>query len=105
LRQDEPLTADNAENKSIADFKELGASWIRAAVKGPGSVDYSMKWLAGLAEIVIDERCTDTAREFLQYEYEINKDGEYVNGYVDADNHCIDAVRYAMTPVWRLRGM
>lgn len=105
LRADEPLTADNAEQKSIADFKELGAPWIRAAVKGPGSVEYSMKWLAGLSEIVIDERCRDSAREFLKYEYEINKDGEYVNGYVDADNHCIDAVRYAMTPVWKLRGM
>jgi phage terminase large subunit len=105
LRHDEPLTADSAENKSIADFKELGASWIRAASKGPGSVDYSMKWLGGLAEIVIDGRkCPHTAKEFLQYEFERNKDGEYVSGYVDADNHSIDAVRYAMTPVWKLRG-
>lgn len=105
LRPDEPLTADSAENKSVADFKELGAPWIRAAAKGPGSVDYSMKWLAGLSQIVIDGgKCPETAKEFLRYEFEKNKDGEYVSGYVDADNHSIDAVRYAMSPIWKLRG-
>ena len=104
LRQDEPLTADSAEQKSIADFKEMGAPWIRAAIKGPGSVDYSMKWLAAQAEIIIDDRCEDSAKEFLQYEFERNKDGQYVSGYTDANNHCIDAVRYALQPVWKVRG-
>lgn len=106
LRPDEPLTADSAEMKSIADFKEMGAPWIRPAIKGAGSVDYSMKWLAGLAEIVIDpERCPASAKEFVTYEFEMNKDGEYVAGYVDADNHCIDAVRYALVPIWKVRGL
>lgn len=105
LRPDEPLTADSAENKSIADFKEMGAPWIRPAIKGPGSVDYSMKWLAGLSEIIIDpDRCPHSAKEFTAYEFERNKDGEFVSGYVDADNHCIDAVRYALVPVWKVRG-
>ena len=106
LHPDEPLTADNAENKSIADFKEMGAHWIRPAIKGPGSVDYSMKWLAGLAEIVIDpDRCPAAAKEFMQYEFEMNREGEYVSGYVDADNHAIDAVRYALVPIWKVRGL
>jgi PBSX family phage terminase large subunit len=106
LRPDEPLTADNAENKSIADFKGMGAHWIRPAIKGPGSVDYSMKWLAGLAEIVIDpDRCPTAAKEFMQYEFEMNREGEYVSGYVDADNHAIDAVRYALVPIWKVRGL
>ncbi len=104
LRPDEPLTADSAEPKSVADFRAYGAHWIRGAVKGPGSVDYSMKWLASLAEIVIDSRCVECAKEFLKYEFERNAQGEFVNGYPDRDNHCIDAVRYAMSPVWRRRG-
>lgn len=105
LRPDEPLSADSAEKKSIADFKELGAAWIRPSVKGPGSVDYSMKWLAALNEIIIDPaRCPETAAEFAGYEYEINKNGEYVSGYVDAANHGIDAVRYALCPVWKTKG-
>lgn len=32
------------------------------------------------------------------------KTGEVLEGYPDAANHSIDAVRYAMEPVWRRRG-
>lgn len=105
LKPDEQLTADSAEPKSIADFRDYGAGWIRGAVKGPGSVSYSMKWLSSLAEIVIDpDKCPATAKEFIEYEYERTQSGEFVNGYVDANNHAIDAVRYAMYPVWKRRG-
>ena len=51
------ITADSAENKSIGDYKTYGA-FIKGAEKGPGSVEYSMKWLASLNKIVIDPaRC------------------------------------------------
>lgn len=104
LTPDEMLTADSAEPKSIADYRNYGANWIHAVKKGPGSVAYSIKWLASLGEIIIDEKCKHTAKEFVMYEYERNKDGEFVNGYPDANNHSIDAVRYAMYPVWRRNG-
>lgn len=105
LREDETLIADSAEIKSISDYKEYGAYWIRAAVKGPGSVDYSMKWLASLSEIIIDQKCIHAAKEFIGYEYERNAQGEFVNGYPDADNHAIDAVRYATSTLWRRKGV
>lgn len=105
LRPDETLIADSAEKKSIADFREYGAWWIRGAVKGAGSVDYSMKWLAALKEIIIDpKRCPETAKEFQQYEYEKNAQGEYVSGFPDRDNHAIDAVRYGLSLIWRRKG-
>ena len=44
--KNELITADSAEMKSIGDFKSYGFM-MSPAVKGPGSVDYSMKWLAG----------------------------------------------------------
>lgn len=98
------ITADSAEPKSIADLKDYG-SLCRGAVKGPDSVKYSMKWLQSLKRIVIDpERCPHTAREFSTYEYERTPDGEVMSGYPDADNHSIDAVRYALNPVWRRKG-
>ncbi len=101
----EPLTADSAEVKSVSDFREYGANWIRPAVKGPGSVDYSMKWLAALSEIIIDpNKCPAAAKEFVEYEFERNQQGEFVSGYVDKNNHAVDAVRYALSPVWRRRG-
>lgn len=104
ITPNESLIADSAEPKSISDYREYGAYWIHGVVKGPGSVDYSMKWLASLSKIVISQKCQHTAKEFLQYEYVQNKDGLYVNGYPDANNHSIDAVRYAMFPVWRRKG-
>lgn len=98
------ITADSAENKSIGDYKSYGA-FIRGAKKGPGSVEYSMKWLAGLAKIVIDpKRCPKTADEFSSYELEKNKDGEYITVYPDKNNHNIDAVRYALESIWERRG-
>lgn len=101
----ETLTADSAEPKSCGDYREAGIR-CREAEKGPGSVNASMKWLQGLTAIVIDpKRCPDTAKEFLEYEYETGRDGEVLPGYVDADNHHIDAVRYATNRLWTRRGL
>jgi Phage terminase large subunit len=78
---------------------------MRGAIKGAGTPAYSIKWLASLKEIVIDDtRCPHTADEFLLYEYEKDKDGNIISGYPDRDNHAIDAVRYALESVWRRRG-
>lgn len=100
------ITADSGGEglKSIADLRDMGFL-VRKAKKGPGSVDYSMKWLSSLKEIVIDPvRCPCAAQEFLHYEYEMTENGEVVSGYPDRDNHSIDAVRYALEDVWRRRG-
>ena len=98
------ITADSAEPKSVGDYRSYGL-FCRAAEKGAGSVEYSMKWLQSLCCIVIDgKRCPETAKEFLRYEYERSKEGDIISGYPDRDNHHIDAVRYGMSPVWRKRG-
>ena len=76
----------------------------KEAVKGPGSVDYGMKWLQR-RRIVIDRRRTPHAYdEFVNYEYERNKDGEIISGYPDKDNHLIDATRYALERICRIMG-
>lgn len=104
LSTNELVIADSAEEKSIADFKAYGA-YIRGAVKGPDSIRYGIKWLQGLRHIYIDKRrCPHTFREFTQYEYEQDKDGNFVSAYPDADNHSIDAVRYAMEKYANRRG-
>lgn len=98
------IICDSAEPKSIGDLKSYGAL-VKGAEKGPESVKYSIKWLSSLAKIVIDnERCPNTAREFSTYEYEKDKDGNYITGYPDKDNHCIDSVRYAMNKIWKKKG-
>lgn len=98
------ITCDSAEKKSTGDYRAFGLM-ARNAEKGPGSVEYSMKWLQSLCEIVIDNRrCPYTAEEFLDYEYERDKDENIITGYPDKNNHHIDATRYAMNKVWKRRG-
>lgn len=98
------IICDSAEPKSVGDYRAYGLS-ARAAEKGPGSVDYSMKWLQSLTEIIIDpEKCPGTAKEFLEYEYERSKEGEIITGYPDKNNHSIDAIRYAASSIWRKKG-
>lgn len=105
IEPDEQVTADSAEEKSVSDYCAYGIR-CRGAEKGPGSVNYSMKWLQSLAAIVIDPvRCPDTAKEFTQYEYERDKKtGEVLSGYPDIDNHHIDATRYGTNRIWKRRG-
>ena len=94
------ITCDSAEPKSIADYRSMGIN-AKEAIKGPGSVDYGMKWLQKRT-IVIDRLRTPNAwREFAAYEFETNRAGEWVSGYPDRNNHLIDAVRYALERVIR----
>lgn len=104
IGEGEIVVADSSEKKSCADYRDMGIR-CRDAVKGPGSVNQSMKWLQGLEKIVIDPiRCPDTAKEFSEYEYETAKDGEVLSGYPDTANHHIDAIRYATNRIWLRKG-
>ncbi len=104
IDRNELVTADSAEEKSVADFKAYGA-FIRGAEKGPDSVRYGIKWLQGLRHIYIDKRrCPLTYKEFVNYEYDTDRDGNFISAYPDADNHSIDAVRYALERYWKRRG-
>lgn len=97
MNPDNKLTiADSAEPKSIAELRELGIN-IKGAVKGPGSVEFGIKFLQDLEAIVIDPvRCPNAAREFNGYELERDKNGNFKGSYPDKDNHTIDAVRYSL---------
>ena len=90
------ITADSAEPKSIDELNSYGQIYVYGAKKGADSVEYGIKWLQELEEIVIDnERCPNTAREFTMYEYERDKMGNFKAQYPDINNHSIDATRYS----------
>lgn len=89
------ITCDSAEPKSIAEVSSLGLRVV-GAKKGPDSVEYGIKWLQDLEEIIIDpNRCPATAKEFNEYELEKDKYGEFKAHFPDKNNHTIDAVRYS----------
>jgi len=90
------VTADSAEPRTINELRNLGVNVV-GAKKGPDSVEYGIKFLQDLEEIVIDpDRCPNTAREFEGYELEPDGNGGWKEGFPDRDNHSIDAVRYAL---------
>lgn len=98
VKREEQVIADSEEGKSIADFKAYGA-FIRGATKGPESVRYGIKWLQGLNHIYIDKRrCPLTYFEFTTYEYEQDKQGNFISAYPDANNHCLTGNTLLYTP-------
>ena len=100
------ITADSAEEKSCADWRNWGAA-CKGAVKGPGSRDAGFKWLQGLSKIIIDPmRTPRAADEFTLYEYEIDKKtGEIMSGYPEGQpDHFLALTRYATETYWRHAG-
>lgn len=101
---DRIITCDRNEKKSVNDYKDLGLP-ARAAQKGPGSREYSYKWLTSLKKIVIDPvRCKVGTGEFSAYHHEKDKQGNFIPGYPDGEDHVIDATRYALEDKWKRRG-
>jgi PBSX family phage terminase large subunit len=95
-KNNEMVLADSAEPKSIHELRQYGLK-IRGVKKGPDSIEYGIKFLQSLEEIIIDDvRCPETAREFLTYELDKDANGNWKAGYPDKNNHSIDAVRYAL---------
>lgn len=89
------IYCDCAEPKSIQDLRNEGLQ-ARPCYKAPGCVEYRVKWLQH-REIVIDPKRTPNAyREFVNYEYQTDKNGNLLSQLIDADNHTIDSTAYAL---------
>lgn len=90
------VIAESAEPRSNDELRARGLR-IRAAKKGNGSVEFGIRWLQNLDEIVIDPvRCPNTRREFCGYCFLPDGHGGFRSEFPDKDNHSIDAVRYAL---------
>lgn len=100
---DYSVTCDSAEPKSVNDYREMEIP-AREVVKGPGSVEYGMKWLQSRYIVIDPERTPNVYREFKNYEFDVDANGEVMSNYPDRDNHTIDSVRYAFSPLFNRRG-
>ena len=93
---------DSSEPKSRDEMRDDYGWKIIDAAKGPGSVEFGVKWLTELEQIVIDPvRCPLAAKEFVNYALEISRNGEVVSKYPDKGNHSLDAVRYGLEDVMK----
>lgn len=91
-RRDE-VYADKAEPKSIEEIYRMGWN-IKGADKGPGSVNIGIDMLKRY-QLNVTKDSVNTIKEFRNYKFKEDKNGNVLNDPVDLFNHSIDAVRYA----------
>lgn len=95
---DEYVYCDCAEPKSIAEYRSLGVNALEAK-KGAGSIESGVKHLQSYKKIYIHPTCYNTLSEFRNYEWKRDKNGDCLPMPVDAFNHAIDAIRYALNDI------
>lgn len=96
--------ADNARPESISYVKRNGLPRITACAKGKGSVEDGIQFIKSFKKIIIHERCKAAQNEFDLYSYKIDRlSGDILPQLVDANNHVIDSLRYALEPVMKKR--
>lgn len=95
---------DEAEPKSIADWRDQGVNARPAPKRGANSVRSGVRWLQQRTRIVVDPSCRLAASELVSYAYEQTPDGQVTGRLPDADNHAIDAIRYACATLIADRG-
>lgn len=89
--------ADSAEPKSIDELQDYGIS-IQPAVKGQGSVSNGITFVQD-QKISVTKRSTKLIKEYRGYLWDKNKDGKFINVPVKINDHAMDAVRYALSPL------
>ena len=100
-----PIKADCARPETISFMHRKGFN-ITAAKKWSGSVEDGLAVLKSFAKIIIHPRCKHTADEFRLYSYKVDKNnGDILPIIEDKNNHCIDALRYALDGYIKGRGM
>jgi phage terminase large subunit len=98
------VRADNARPESISYLRRNGLPRIKPCEKGKGSVEDGVSHIKAYDEVIIHTRCKRTQEEFLLYSYKVDKlSGDILPVLVDAHNHWIDALRYALEPVMKKR--
>ena len=94
------IRADSARPETISHLKRNGFPRIEGVDKWKGSIEEGISTLRGFKRIVINPRCVNTIKEFQAYSYKTDRlTGDVLCDIMDAENHAIDALRYAITPL------
>jgi phage terminase large subunit len=93
------VVADSAEPKSNAELRLYGLNVI-ASVKGPDSVKFGIRTMKEF-KINVTKSSLNVIKEFRNYQWKKNKDGEFEEIPIDNWNHAMDAIRYGVTHVRR----
>lgn len=89
------IVADSAEPRLIAELRAKGVRRISGSIKGKDSIMFGVNFMQSF-KIHILPKCTNAIQEFSTYVFDQDKEGNWLNKPVDANNHFIDATRYAL---------
>ncbi len=91
-----PIKADSSRPETIQFMKKRGFN-ITGAKKWGGSVLDGIGILKSFDKIIIHPRCVHTINEAKLYSYKTDNNTGKILPYIeDANNHCFDALRYAL---------
>jgi phage terminase large subunit len=94
------IRGDNSRPETISHVRQMGYPKLMAAGKWPGSVEDGIAFLRGFKQIVIHPDCPKTYEESKLWRYKVDRLTEDVLPIlVDGNDHCWDAVRYALEPI------
>ncbi len=89
-------------NPILISFLKRQRYRIKAVKKGVGSVEDGVAYLKSFDKIVVHERCENLINELMNHRYKVDERSGIISTiFVDADNHGIDALRYALEPLMR----
>lgn len=99
------IRADSARPESISYLKRHGLPFIEGVTKWSGSVEDGISHLRSYKEIVVHPRCKEVLKEMRLYSYKVDRlTGDITTKVLDANNHYIDAIRYALNPMIQGKG-
>lgn len=91
------VIADSAEPKSIDEIKLYNIN-ILPAVKGQGSIRTGIGFVQA-QRISVTKRSVNTIREYRNYLWQTDKNGQIINEPEEGNDHCMDAIRYALNSI------
>jgi phage terminase large subunit len=96
------IRADNARPETVRYMQQNGYPRTMSVEKWKGSVEDGIAFVRQFERVVIHPRCVHTLEEFRLYSYKVDRlSGDVLPDVVDAHNHVIDALRYALQPLIR----
>ena len=99
------IRADSARPESISYLKRHGMPFAEGVPKWTGSVEDGITHLRSYKEIIVHPRCKEVLKEMRLYSYKVDRlTGDITTKLVDANNHYIDAIRYALNPMIQGKG-
>lgn len=89
---------DSAEPRSIDFFRRQGFNAV-PCIKGRDSVKARISFLQN-NQIFISPNCLNTIKEFENFAYKKNKQGDYIDDFTHEYSHAIDGLGYAYSDIY-----